>query len=171
MLLGVCMIAIRHVLVATDFSPVSETALQYGQVIADQFKARLTLVHIVQNIALKNITAEGFVAPMAELQRDLEDASRTRLDETVAALRHHAPDADGRIIISGATADAIVSYAQEANIDLIVIGTHGHGGMSRLLLGSVAERVVRTARCPVLTVHHPERDLLVRDASTGGAAA
>jgi nucleotide-binding universal stress UspA family protein len=57
------------------------------------------------------------------------------------------------VVTSNAPADAVAKYAKEARIDLIVIGTHGRSGMSRLLLGSVAERVVRTAPCPVLTVH------------------
>ena len=61
-------------------------------------------------------------------------------------------------------ADAIVDYAKSANIDLIVIGTHGRGAMAQLLVGSVAERVVRTAQCPVLTVKHPEREFVVPDA-------
>ena len=61
-------------------------------------------------------------------------------------------------------ANAITEYAKSTNIDLIVIGTHGRSAMAQLLVGSVAERVVRTARCPVLTVKHPEREFVVPDA-------
>jgi len=60
-------------------------------------------------------------------------------------------------------ADAIIEYAKSANVDLIVIGTHGRGTMAQLLVGSVAERVVRTAGCPVLTVKHPEHEFVVPD--------
>ena len=62
---------------------------------------------------------------------------------------------------SDAPADEIVKYAQEENIDLIVMGTHGRPGLAHLLMGSVAEKVVRTAPCPVLTLRHPEREVVV----------
>ena len=62
-------------------------------------------------------------------------------------------------------ADAITEYAKQANIDLIVMGTNGRGAMAQLLVGSVAERVVRTARCPVLTVKHPEHEFVMPDAA------
>jgi nucleotide-binding universal stress UspA family protein len=63
-----------------------------------------------------------------------------------------------------AKAAAIVDYAAQHAIDLIVMGTHGRGAISHLLMGSVAERVVRTAGCPVLTVHHPEHEFVLPDA-------
>jgi nucleotide-binding universal stress UspA family protein len=62
------------------------------------------------------------------------------------------------------TANAIVAYARQNDVDLIIIGTHGRGAMGRLIMGSVAERVVRTAPCPVLTVRQPEHDFLQPDA-------
>jgi nucleotide-binding universal stress UspA family protein len=65
---------------------------------------------------------------------------------------------------SNATAAAIVDYAKTLNADLIVMGTHGRGPVSHLFIGSVAERVVRTAPCPVLTVRHPEREFVAPDA-------
>ena len=68
------------------------------------------------------------------------------------------------IVTSNAPADAIVEYAKDSDIDLIVVGTHGRGVMGHLLLGSVAERVVRIAPCPVLTVRHPEREFVLPDA-------
>jgi len=62
-------------------------------------------------------------------------------------------------------ADAIVSYAKQAEINLIVMGTHGRDGLAHLLVGSVAERVVRSASCPVLTVKHPEHEFIIPDAA------
>jgi nucleotide-binding universal stress UspA family protein len=66
--------------------------------------------------------------------------------------------------VSGTPALAIVTYAKDANLDLIVMGTHGRGGMAHVLMGSVAEKVVRTAPCPVLTVRHPEHEFVLPDA-------
>ncbi|MGE3513217.1 MAG: universal stress protein, partial [Vicinamibacterales bacterium] len=68
-------------------------------------------------------------------------------------------------------AAAIVEYANEAHVDLIIIGTHGRGGVAKLLMGSVAERVVRTANCPVLTVRHPEREFIAPDALIASSRA
>jgi nucleotide-binding universal stress UspA family protein len=164
------MIEIKHVLVATDFSEISGAALAYGNSLSDRFHAALSLVHVVENIALRNITAEGFLAVMPELQRDIEQAARRQLDAVVARIDGPRGKPQGHIVVSSATADAIVTFAQQTGADLIVIGTHGLGGMSRLLLGSVAERVVRTASCPVLTVHHPGRELLRDDGVRDPAA-
>jgi nucleotide-binding universal stress UspA family protein len=165
------MVAIRNVAVPTDFSEISAAALRYGETMAERFDATLHLVHVVENIGMRSITADGFLAVIPELQREAEADARRKLDAAIDRLRARGLRLEGRVITSSATAHAIVTYAQDAGIDLIVIGTHGHGGMSRLLLGSVAERVVRTARCPVLTVHHPERDLPRADAPAAGASA
>ena len=75
------------------------------------------------------------------------------------------------IVTDVAKAGAIVRYANEHQIDLIVMGTHGRGGISHVFMGSVAERVVRTATCPVLTVHHPEHEFLIPDALVAAAKA
>ena len=68
------------------------------------------------------------------------------------------------ILVSHSPAAAITSYAREWGIDLIVMGTHGRGGFAHLLMGSVSERVVQTAPCPVLTVRHPEHEFVLPDA-------
>jgi universal stress protein A len=152
------MIAFKNILVATDFSEVSDVALSYGRTLAEQFGATLHVVHVVEDLARMTFTTDGLVTPIPGLQKGLEDAARTELDAALARVHGPGPRPQAaRVITSNARAAAIVDYAKNASIDLIVIGTHGRGGMSRLLLGSVAERVVRTARCPVLTVNHHER--------------
>ena len=165
------MIAIKNLLVATDFSEVSDAALSYGRTLAEQFAATLHLVHVVEDIATMTFTTDGVAAPIPGLQEELEDAARTQLDAAVARVQGRGQRPQMCIITSNARAAAIVDYAKNASIDLIVIGTHGRGGMSRLLLGSVAERVVRTAPCPVLTVHHLERESIQSQMPPASAAA
>jgi nucleotide-binding universal stress UspA family protein len=75
------------------------------------------------------------------------------------------------VITSNAAAMTIVNYAKETGIDLIVMGTHGRGPMAHLIMGSVAERVVRLAGCPVLVVRHPEHEFVVPDALVTSAKA
>jgi len=82
-----------------------------------------------------------------------------------------SPAAVARSVRSLAPAESIVQYAKEYAIDLIVMGTRGNRALAHLLMGSVAERVVRTAPCPVLTVRHPEREFLVPDALVASAKA
>jgi len=147
------MITIKNVLVPTDFSEPAVAALAYGRTLAAQFSATLHVVNVVEDLALKTITAEGFVAFMPDLQRELEEAARKQLDAVVAGPPAAPAGIVSAVVTSNSTADAIVTYARNAAVDVIVIGTHGRSGVSRLLLGSVAERVVRTAPCPVLTVH------------------
>jgi len=159
------MITIQNILVPIDFSEPSEAALRFGHMLAAQFGATLHVVHIVEDLALKTITAEGFVSYMPDLQREIEEAAQTRLKTTVAGLTAGSGKAVKvvtSLVTSNTTAESIGACAKAAQIDVIVIGTHGRSGVSRLLLGSVAERVVRTAPCPVLTVH--------RDAIASGTA-
>jgi nucleotide-binding universal stress UspA family protein len=151
------MIAIKNILVATDFSEASDAALAYGRTLASHFGAALQVVHVVENIVLRNVTADGFVGVLPEVQLEVEAEARKQLDEELSG---GEPRASGLVLTSNVLADAIVSHAAAAGVDLIIIGTHGRKGVSRLLLGSVAERVVRAAPCPVLTVHHPEHEFV-----------
>jgi nucleotide-binding universal stress UspA family protein len=157
------------ILVAIDFSDTSKAALAYGRALAGQFGAKLHVVHVVEDFAMKSlVSSEGFARLLPEVQRELEEAACKQLKDT---LQHEPGVAESCVITSNAPADAIVDYAKNVAIDLIVLGTHGRGGVSRLLLGSVAERVVRTAPCPVLTVRHVEREsILEAPAGTPTAA-
>ena len=165
------MIVIKNILVATDFSDVSAAALSYGRTLAEQFAATLRLVHVVEDVSTMSFTADGFVTLMPELQKELQEAAHTQLQAALAQGQWRGPRPLASVITSNARAAAIIDFAKNAHVDLIVIGTHGRGGMSRLLLGSVAERVVRTAPCPVLTVHDPEHEFVQSDAPPAGAAA
>jgi nucleotide-binding universal stress UspA family protein len=165
------MIALNNILVATDFSEPSEAALAYGQALARTFGATLHVLHVVDGLAGSVYAAEGYVASLPALQEEIEAAAGAELDERLID-NDQPPLPTRRVLIASSTpALAIVDYAERARIDLIVTGTHGRGAVAHLLMGSVAERVVRTAPCPVLTVRHPEREFVIPDALVAAVEA
>jgi nucleotide-binding universal stress UspA family protein len=156
------MIALKHILVAIDFSEPSETALEYGRAMARTFNATLHVVHVVDAF-LPGMAAETAAADYGRLIDELEQAAHQHLDATVREDDRRELGAKAVLLRQSSPAQGIVTYAASANVDLIVIGTHGRGGWSHLLMGSVAEKVVRTAPCPVLTVRHPEHEFVRPD--------
>jgi nucleotide-binding universal stress UspA family protein len=164
------MIALKNVLVATDFSESSDHALAYGRDLARTFGAKLHVLHIAENLMATSV-AEYYPAGFPEMQMEVEAVARTRVEDLVTAEDRAKLSAVAIVRTSAAPAAAIVEYAKEVGADLIAIGTHGRGMVSRLLMGSVAERVVRLAPCPVLTVRQPERDFVVPEALAAKAKA
>lgn len=158
------MIALEKVLVATDFSEPSDAALAYGRELARSFDAQLVVLHVVENTLTGAVAANGFVFTDPSLQGSVEAAGQRRVEDLVSVEDRILLRAQAVIVTSNSPAAAIVEYAKGFDINLIVIGTHGRGAMAHLLLGSVAERVVRIAPCPVLTVRHPEREFVLPDA-------
>jgi nucleotide-binding universal stress UspA family protein len=159
------MITLKNILVATDFGTASETALAYGRDLARTFGATLQVIHVVDDVTARAATAgEGYIVDLSEVQRDIEKSARQQLEAIVMDDDRRELGAKAVLRTSTTPALAIVSYAKEAQIDLVVMGTHGRGRMAHLLMGSVAERVVRIAPCPVLTVRHPEHEFLRPDA-------
>jgi universal stress protein A len=158
------MLALKNILVATDFSSSSQTALIYGRALARQFGGRLHVLHAVELPVSDGTGAIGYEGLTPELRTALEDAERGRLDDLVSADDRATLQATTAIRTLETPALAIGEYARREAIDLIVIGTHGRHGLTRLVMGSVAEQVVRTAPCPVLTVRDPEREFVTPDA-------
>lgn len=157
------MIALKNVLVATDFGDASNAALAYGREFARTFGATLHVLHVVDDIASRMSGAEFTTVDIGRLQLDLEESARQGMTETLTDPDTGAVGATTILRVSSNPAATIVAFATEADIDCIVIGTHGRGALAHLFVGSVAERVVRTAPCPVLTVRHPEREFIVPD--------
>ena len=157
------MITLTDILVATDFSEPSAAALTYGGALARHFTSTLHVVHIVGKMPSGFNGADGYLVSMPHLQQQTEEAARVELD----ALRIDAdepPLTIRRVLITAdVPAAAIVDYANEQRIGLIIAGTHGRGAVAHAFIGSVAERVVRTAPCPVLTVRNPEQEFVVPD--------
>jgi len=145
------MIDLSGVLIATDFSESSGAALAEGCALAAAFGATLHVLNVITR-PLHEIWAS--YAPAEEFNRlihDLEDRARRELDH-LAAPGALANDRVVRATAWGDPSDEILRYAREHDVNLIVCGTHGRRGWDRVVMGSVAERVVRLAPCPVLTV-------------------
>ena len=142
----------RNILVPTDFSHHAERALDYAVELAAKLDAR---VHVLNVVGLPVLGAElGFAVTASMIDSILEDNQRA-LDKLVAARANKV--AFGPTLLRTGDARAVIEQAAgEVHADLIVMGTHGRRGMSRVLLGSVAESVVRTAPCPVLLVRAEE---------------
>ena len=165
------MIAIKNILVATDFGEVADAALCYGRELAVRYGATLHVLNVIENFYVTTFGAETYSTFVPEMQRELENAAHKRLDEMLIDSDGSGPRSRPAVMTSGSPAYAIVDYAHEYDVDLIVMGTHGRGALAQLVMGSVAERVVRIAPCPVLTVRHPEHEFVRPDALTVVARA
>ena len=143
--------AITRILVPTDFSAPSDAALDFAKTIAQTFGASLHLLHVFQDPVVTTGFAEAYAPLPAETRAALVNDASAQLATRLSSDERDRFKATTEVV-SGFSAMAIVEYAQDHQIDLIVMGTHGRTGMSHLFVGSVAERVVRLAPCPVLTV-------------------
>lgn len=164
------MIAIKQILVATDFSEPSAAAVTYGRELAERFSAVLHVLHVAPNVLISTLGAENYTAVAPELQEQIE-ADAWLAVKKLAEGGTHPPRAIAAVIVSSTPAAAILDYAKAHDIDVIVMGTHGRGALAHLMLGSVAERVVRLAPCPVLTVRSPEREFVRPEPTTAAAGA
>jgi nucleotide-binding universal stress UspA family protein len=151
------MVSLARILVATDFGAASETALNHGRELSRTVGASLHLLHVLENFFLRATAADP---------RHLEAAALRRLLDCLSDDDRRILHARSVVEISDHPAHTIVAYARAADVDLIVMGTHGRSAIDRLFLGSVAERVMRTAPCPVLTVRCPERHTLGPDTNS-----
>ena len=141
-----------RILVPTDFSPPSDAALEYARILAAKFGSSLRILHVIDDpTASSDFVADGFAPSTEDIRTTMLEQARTRLEgltNQVDRTRYHA-HADA---VMGMPAPTIIDYAAATHASLIVMGTHGRTGLAHLLMGSVAEQVVRTAPCPVLTV-------------------
>lgn len=158
------MMTLNRILVATDFGEAADAALQYGRALARAFGASLTVLHVAEDLLTASFGIEGYVGGYPDFQRSIEEGARKQLDARLSEQDRTDLGAIAVLRTSSSPALTIVNYARDVNADLIIMGTHGRGAMAHLLMGSVAERVVRTASCPVLTVKHPEHEFVVPDA-------
>jgi universal stress protein A len=158
------MVTLKKILVATDFGEPSGAALRYGRAFAGAFAARLIVLHVADDLSRAAVGVDGFAGFPSDVLQDIERAARHQTEELLTADDRRLLKAEAITITSDRTAATIVEYARANGIDLIVLGTHGRRALRRLMLGSVAERVVRAAPCPVLTVHSLQHEFAMVDA-------
>jgi len=155
-------ITLKTILVATDFSEPSKAAVTYGRALAEAFHASLHVLHVLDDATLRGVVGEGYIGPaptFPQREQAIEQEARDELDHLFSEaergkLKTHLT------VLTGGAVPQILRYAQEQKIDLIVMGTRGRGGISHLLLGSVAEEVVRRSPCPVLVVHQHQHEVV-----------
>lgn len=157
------MITLKRILVATDFSEPAEVAVRYGRDIARSYRASLDVMHVIEDPPA--FYAPEFGLALMEMAENIEGAVQRDLDAAITDADREALTVQTVVVRATSVATAITDYAKTNAIDLVVVGTHGRGAVSRLLMGSVAERVLRMAPCPVLTVHAHERDSSERSKS------
>lgn len=145
-------IAIRRILFPTDFSEPSQQAAQYAMALADQFGAELHLLHVISQVMPYADASSVWLMPADETQEQLEAAEKYLLKNVIDP-EWSAKHTVVHKTVVGFAVEEILEYAKNHNIDLIVVGTHGYTWLAHALIGSVAEKVIRTANCPVLTVH------------------
>ncbi|MGD8628425.1 MAG: universal stress protein [bacterium] len=153
------MLPFKRILCPTDFSDYSYQALQAADELAGHFSAELLIVHIVSTVPLApvvpGVTPTTF--KVDDYQKELEESSKKTLKEVVEKRVSRAPTV--RTIVSrGPAAEEIVKVAEAEKAGLTVISTHGVSGLQRILFGSVAEKVVRDSKCPVLTIQASDTD-------------
>jgi universal stress protein A len=148
---------LKEILVPVDFSESSMKALQYALPMAEKFGARISLIHVVE----PKFAPEEMMAPseMLELKGELVKSGWQRLESVCH--QSITPDiASTTIVEVGRPYEEIVAAAKKYKTDLIIIATRGHTGLKHFFIGSTAERVVRHAPCPVLTVREREQDFV-----------
>jgi nucleotide-binding universal stress UspA family protein len=153
------MISIRKILYPTDFSEYANFALPYAAELAKTYKSEVIVLHVAWGSEMAIVSPYSISFEGTNLAENIEEASKLKLEDVKARFTKEGVTARG-IVKFGTSFVEIIETAREEKVDLIVIATHGWGAVKHLLLGSTAERVVRKAPCPVLTVRHPEHDFV-----------
>lgn len=149
------MIEMKTILHPTDFSEPSKHALSYAISFAREFGAKLYVLHVIEEVAKAAYFDMMQMPPLAEIMADIETEARKALDNLLDDEVKEQIEVE-YVILRGAPFLETVRYAEEIKADMIVCGTHGHTGIKHALFGSVAEKIIRKAPCPVLSVRHPD---------------
>ncbi|KPK66274.1 MAG: hypothetical protein AMK73_00495 [Planctomycetes bacterium SM23_32] len=147
-------ISVSTIVCAVDFSEYAEHALRYAVYLARVFKADLKLLHVVEIPFLPSYSLAG-VPDLSLPVDEIEEGARQNMQALLERTRADYERAEGEVRTGTAFLE-IINYARETDADLIVVGTHGRTGLRHMIIGSVAEKVVRKAPCPVLSVKHPD---------------
>jgi len=159
------MLKIERILCPTDFSDFSDRAFDYGVSLARQYNAQLYLLHIVRPVII-GYPEYAIPDSVNEFYGELREHAEEQLREFAKV--HNEGGVHTTVVVEeGVVTESILDFAQENAVDMIVIGTHGRRGLQRLTLGSVTERVLRKATCPVLAVRRPAHDFVAPGSKVG----
>jgi nucleotide-binding universal stress UspA family protein len=143
----------EKILTAIDFSASSDFAFEYALTLAKQFQAELTVMHVIN----EPVDLRGFYVPhisFEQLEKEIEEGAE-KMMEKFCATKMGDFTRYTTLVVAGIPYEEVLRKAEETGASLIVLGTHGRTGIDHLIFGSTAERVVRSAACPVLTIRMP----------------
>lgn len=144
------MIKVKNILVTTDISVASYSAMEYAAWLAEKENAAVTLLYCVDN--LPQVAYHTVDLTFDKFREEVLQFEKKRLEEFAGRFQKNFKDTLNIVMTDGYAPHQIVKFAKDQGVDIIVMSTHGRTGIQHVVLGSVAERVVRTAHCPVLTV-------------------
>lgn len=146
---------IKTILVPTDFSEFAEPAYAWALGLAADCKAKVVLLHVTSSLASLEFPESGYYADLVRMEREMVADAEKRVGEFAAKKGASVVPVETQVTLGDAVSE-ICRMAERAHADLIIMGSHGRTGLSHVLLGSVAERVVRHAPCPVLVMRLPK---------------
>lgn len=151
----------QRILLATDFSETSSYAVEHAILIARTLNAELHVLHVLENDIPAVMDGGVYLPPnYSDFLEELDKLAAEKLEAVVS--RDDRDKISVTLVMRrGAPFLEIIRYARDQNMDLIVLGTHGRGALAHVLLGNVAEKVVRHASCPVLTIGHPQHEFVM----------
>ncbi|MDH4128331.1 MAG: universal stress protein [Spirochaetota bacterium] len=152
-------IELKNILCPIDFSDYSYNALRYAVILAEQFNSKIHVIHILPILPFSHVPYHYHDDILV-----IEEKAKLSAEEELIKISNEKIPSNlqkcTQLIKDNNPFVGITNYAKENNIDLIVISTHGYGGLKHTLFGSTAERVVRKSSCPVLTIKHPEHEFI-----------
>lgn len=148
----------KRILLATDFSETSTCAVEHAILMAQTFKADLHVLHVLESETPLMMDGIAYLPPSY-----FEEVEKQAAEKLEAVISRNDRDKLSVTLVMrrGAAFLEIIRYARDQKMDLIVLGTHGRGALTHVLLGNVAEKVVRHAPCPVLTIRHPQHQFVM----------
>jgi nucleotide-binding universal stress UspA family protein len=148
---------IKTILFPTDFSNGARAAMDHAISLAGDYQAKLILLYVIQDISIAEWYVPSTLA-VTNLVEDMQKSAWQEMDKWIAEVSAKVKDAE-KMVVRGVPFAEIIQTAKDKKADLIVIGTHGRTGIDHMLFGSTAEKVVRKASCPVLTVRIAGKDI------------
>lgn len=147
-----------RILLATDFSEHSEQAYPWAAQLAASNQGTVVLIHVLEGDLVANAPLfAGYMQTdaldLGRYREEFEKAAQTALDAAAEKIRALGADCETHLVQGKRASETLVRSAEKLDCNVIVISTHGRGGLAKFLLGSTAEKVVRTAHCPVFTIH------------------